>query len=131
MDIEKYLKVIEAEKNRPEEKHIVHIKSLDEDMEIRTLTHSERRDLIYSQRIKKVTIGDMLTPEMIKTIYSCMDLKKIAVPAKEKGLIQSYYDIIEYLFKPDDIADIILKIYEINGMSTLKKDDDPVDELKN
>ena len=96
MDIEKYLKVIEAEKNRPEEKHIVHIKSLDEDMEIRTLTHSERRDLIYSQRIKKVTIGDMLTPEMIKTIYSCMDLKKIAVPAKEKGLIQSYYDIIEY-----------------------------------
>ena len=68
---------------------------------------------------------------MIKTIYSCMDLKKIAVPAKEKGLIQSYYDIIEYLFKPDDIADIILKIYEINGMSTPKKDDDPVDELKN
>lgn len=131
MDIEKYLKIVEAEKNRPTEKHTIHIKSLDDDMEIRTLTHSERRNLIYAQRIKKVTVGDMLTPEMIRTIYSCMGLKEIAIPAKEKGLIQSYYDIIEFLFTPDDIADIILKIYEINGMSSADKIEDPVDEIKN
>lgn len=133
--LDEYLKKLEEKNKAPEQTYTIHIDSLDDDMEIRTLTHSEKKDLIYSEKIKKETIGDMLTPVMIKTIYNCMNLNALAVAAKEKGLIKSYYDIVEHLFEPDDLAEIILKIYEINGLSKpnalQKAENDGIDEVKN
>lgn len=133
--LDEYLKKLEDAKNKETEKHIIHIDSLDDDMEIRTLSHAEKKELVYSERIRKETVGDMLTAVMIKTIYNCMNLSEIAVAAKERGLINSYYDIVEHLFEPDDLADIIGKIYEINGLSKPKAlekaADSGVEELKN
>ena len=45
-----------------------------------------------------------------------MGIKDLAERAKQEKLIVKYYDIIEYLFEPDEIMTIVGFIYDINGM---------------
>lgn len=127
-NLEKYLKKIEENVNYKTSEYEIEIASLGETMKIRTLTLAEKREwqnCIPLDGIK--TIGDATENKtMRKIIYNVMDLKEIAVAAKEKGLINSYYDVLDYLFSIEDLIDIIHSISDhIDG----KKDG--VDDLKN
>lgn len=127
-NLDKYLKRIEDNVNYQTSDYEIEIKSLGEKMKIRTLTLAEQREWqnsIPAGGLK--TVGDITeNKSMRKIIYTVMDLKDIATTAKEKGLIQSYYDVLDYLFTVEDLIDIIHNITDhINEKNA------GVDDLKN
>lgn len=128
-NLEKYLKKIEENVNYQTSDYEIEIKSLGCNMKIRTLTLSEQRSWFNCMPVGgSKLVGDFTTNKTIrKIIYDIMDLKEIAVVAKEKGLINSYYDVLDYLFTVEDLVDIIKDISD--RMDT--KENDGVDDLKN
>ena len=67
---------------------------------------------------------------MKRFIYNSLNLKELAVKAKDAGLINSYYDVIEALFEPEQIIEIIAFITEINGITASEVVEDGFQELK-
>lgn len=127
-NLDKYLKKIEENVNYKPTEYEIKIPSLDDTMKIRTLTIAEKRDWQSSVPVTGIkTVGDVTqNPTMRKIIYNVMGLKEIAVAAKEKGLINSYYDVIDYLFTVEDLVDIVQSITEHNTGT-----DSGIDDLKN
>ena len=127
-NLEKYLKKIEENVNYKTSEYEIKIESLGETMKIRTLTLAEKREWQNSVPANGVkTIGDITENKtMRKIIYNVMNLKEVAVAAKEKGLINSYYDVLDYLFTIEDLIDIIHSISD-----HIDKKNDGVDDLKN
>lgn len=127
-NLDKYLKKIEENVNYKTSEYEIKIPSFDEPMKIRTLTIAEKRDWQNSVPVTGIkTIGDITqNPTMRKIIYNVLNLKEIAVAAKEKGLINSYYDVIDYLFTIEDLVDIVHSITDHNDGSK-----DEVNDLKN
>lgn len=127
-NLDKYLKKIEENVNYKTSEYEIKIASFDEPMKIRTLTLTEKRDWQNSVPVTGIkTIGDITqNPTMRKIIYNVLNLKEIAVAAKEKGLINSYYDVIDYLFTIEDLVDIVHSITDHNDGSK-----DEVNDLKN
>ena len=66
---------------------------------------------------------------MKRFIYNSLNLKELAVKAKDAGLITAYYDVIEALFEPEQIIEIIAFITEINGITATVVEDE-LEELK-
>ena len=128
-NLDKYLKKIEENLNYQTSEYDIEIASLGSTMKIRTLTLPEQRAWYNSMPISgSKLVGDFTTNQTIrKIIYEIMDLKEIAVAAKEKGLIKSYYDVLDYLFTVEDLVDIIKDVSD--RMDNQK--DDGVDDLKN
>lgn len=127
-NLDKYLKKIEENLNHKTKEYEIKIESLGETMKIRTLTLSEQREWYNSMPIggSKV-VGDFTNnPTMRKIVYNVMNLNEIAVAAKEKGLINTYYDILDYLFTAEELADILSNIQEHISLQ-----DDEVNDLKN
>ena len=58
-----------------------------------------------------MTAGDIVK-KMKRFIYNSLNLKELAVKAKDAGLIVAYYDVIEALFEPEQIIEIIAFITE-------------------
>lgn len=127
-NLDKYLKKIEDNINYKTKEYEIEIESLKDTMKIRTLTPAEKREWQNSVPVSGIKcVGDATkNPTMRKIIYDVMNLKEIAVAAKEKGLIQSYYDILDCLFTVGDLVDIIKNITD-NNIGT----DNGVDDLKN
>ena len=75
-----------------------------------------------------MTAGDIVK-KMKRFIYNSLNLKDLAVKAKDAGLINAYYDVIEALFEPEQIIEIIAFITEINGI-TAQVVEDELEELK-
>ena len=101
-----------------------------ETFDVRTMTRAEKRQFVYAQETsgKAMTAGDIVK-KMKPFIYKALDLKELAVKAKEAGLIQSFYDVVEALFEPEQIIEIIAFITEINGITATVVEDE-LDELK-
>lgn len=125
-NLDKYLKKIEENVNYKTSEYEIKIASLDDIMKIRTLTLAEKRDWQNSVPVSGIkTVGDVTQNKtMRKIIYNVLDLKEIAVAAKEKGLINTYYDVLDYLFTVEDLIDIVQSITEHNNGNG-------VDDLKN
>lgn len=129
-NLDKLLKKIEQNQ---EKKDITEVKPLvigGETFEVRTFTRQEKREFIYAQEanMKNMTAGDIVK-KMKPFIYKCLNLSQLATKAKDEGLIKSYYDVVEALFEPEEILEIIAFITEINSItSDIVKDE--VDELK-
>ena len=70
-----------------------------------------------------------MVKKMKPFIYKALDLKELAVRAKEAGYITSYYDVVEALFQPEEIVEIIAFLAEINNV-TPKDVEGEIDELK-
>lgn len=130
-NLDKYLKRIEDNLNYKTEEYEIEVKSIGNTMKIRTLTLPEQRAWYNSMPIGGTKlVGDYTTnPTFRKIIYDVMDLKEIAVVAKEKGLIKSYYDVLDYLFTVEDLVDIIKDISD--RMERQSQTDDGVNDLKN
>lgn len=117
MNLDKLLRKIEKNK---ETENVVTTHPLTiggETYEVKTMTRAEKRDFIYCQEAssKNQTAGDVVK-KMKKFVYNSLNLKTLAVKAKEAGYIASYYDVVEALFEPEEILEIIGFIAEINNI---------------
>ena len=129
-NLDKLLKKIERNKETENEVKTHPLTVAGETFDVRTMTRAEKRQFVYAQETsgKAMTAGDIVK-KMKPFIYKALDLKELAVKAKEAGLIQSFYDVVEALFEPEQIIEIIAFITEINGITATVVEDE-LDELK-
>ena len=121
---------IEKNKETAEEIKTFPLTIAGETFEVKTMTRREKREFFYAQEAGKTnfTAGDLIK-KMKPFIYKALDLKELAVKAKEQELITSYYDVVEALFEPDEILEIINFIVEINNISATNAESE-LDDIK-
>lgn len=101
-----------------------------EKFEVKTMTRKQRRDFIYSQDASGGNLkADELVKKMKPFIYNALDLSQLAEKAKDEGYIKSYYDVIEALFEPTEIFEIIAFIMKINNI-TGEEPTEEIEEIK-
>lgn len=129
-NLDKLLKRIEKNKETAEEVKTFPLTIASETFEVKTMTRREKREFFYAQEAGKTnfTAGDLIK-KMKPFIYKALDLKELAVKAKEQELITSYYDVVEALFEPDEILEIINFIVEINNISATNAESE-LDDIK-
>ncbi len=129
-NLDKLLKKIEKNKETAEEIKTFPLTIAGETFEVKTMTRREKREFFYAQEAGKTnfTAGDLIK-KMKPFIYKALDLKELAVKAKEQELITSYYDVVEALFEPDEILEIINFIVEINNISATNAESE-LDDIK-
>ena len=129
-NLDKLLKKIEKNKETENEVKTHPLTIGGETFDVKTMTRAEKRQFIYTQETGKssMTAGDIVK-KMKPFIYKALDLKELAVKAKEAGHIQAYYDVVEALFEPEEIIEIIGFITEINGI-TAQIVEDELEEIK-
>ena len=129
-NLDKLLKRIEKNKETAEEIKTFPLTIAGETFEVKTMTRREKREFFYAQEAGKTnfTAGDLIR-KMKPFIYKALDLKELAVKAKEQELITSYYDVVEALFEPDEILEIINFIVEINNISATNAESE-LDDIK-
>lgn len=129
-NLDKLLRRIERNKENAEKTTTHHLTIGDDTFEVKTMTRAEKRQFIYVQETGKssMTAGDIVK-KMKPFVYKALNLKELAIKAKDEGLINSYYDVIEALFEPEQIIEIIAFITEINGITASDVVED-VEELK-
>lgn len=130
-NLDKLLRKIEKNKETENEVTTHELTIADETFEVLTMTAKEKRDFYYKQEVgkDKKTVGDIV--KMAKPfIYRSLQLSQLAVKAKDAGYIASYYDVVEALFTPDEIVDIIAFITEINKLGEVNPETDEVEEVK-
>lgn len=129
-NLDKLLRKIERNKETENEVKTFPLTVGGETFDVKTMTRSEKRQFIYTQETgaSTMTAGDIVK-KMKPFIYRALDLKELAVKAKDAGFIQSYYDVVEALFEPEQILEIIAFITEINGITAAVVEDE-LEELK-
>ena len=117
-NLDKLLKKIEKNKETANDVKIHQLTIGDDTFDVKTMTRSEKREFIYAQEAGKanMTAGDIIK-KMKPFIYKALNLKDLAVKAKDAGYINSYYDVVEALFEPEQLIEIIAFITEINNIS--------------
>lgn len=128
-NLDKLLRKIEKNTETDAKPEFTEFKIGDETFEVRKLTRKEKSELMYSLEVGKSTKTGDLVRLMIKPIYNCFNLKDLAIRAKEAGYIKTYYDVVETLFEPEQIFEIISYIFEINNLAN-EKDLEAVENLK-
>lgn len=130
MNLDKLLKKVELNKQTESEQKSYPLEVGGDTYEVKTFTRRQKRDFFYAMEVgqKQLTIGDMVK-RSIPFIYKCLDLAPLAERAKQDKLIVRYYDIVEALFEPDEICQIIAFMTEINNISE-KQTDEEVEDLK-
>ena len=129
-NLDKLLKRIEHNKETQNDVKSYPLTIGGETFEVSTMSKLEKRNFIYAQETSKttLTVGEMVK-KMKPFIYKALDLKELAVRAKEAGYIASYYDVVEALFQPEEIVEIIAFLVEINN-ETEKDVKEEVEEIK-
>ena len=117
-NLDKLLKKIEKNKETANDVKTFPLTIGDDTFDVKTMTRSEKREFIYAQEAGKanMTAGDIIK-KMKPFIYKALNLKDLAVKAKDAGYINSYYDVVEALFEPEQLIEIIAFITEINNIS--------------
>jgi len=129
-NLDKLLKQIEKNKETENETTTHQLTIAGETFDVKTMTRKEKRDFIYAQETntKNMTAGDIVK-KMKPFVYRALDLAPLAAKAKEAGYISSYYDVVEALFEPEQIIEIIGFITEINNVSQKDVEGD-IEEIK-
>lgn len=129
-NLDKLLKKIEKNKETENDVKVHQLTIGDDTFDVKTMTRSEKRNFIYAQEAGKtnMTAGDIIK-KMKPFVYKALDLKELAVKAKDAGFINSYHDVVEALFEPEQIIEIIAFITEINNISE-KDIEEAVEETK-
>lgn len=129
-NLDKLLKRIEHNKETQNDVNSYPLTIGGETFDVSTMSQLEKRNFIYAQETSKttLTVGEMVK-KMKPFIYKALDLKELAVKAKEAGYITSYYDVVEALFQPEEIVEIIAFLAEINNV-TPKDVEGEIDEIK-
>ncbi len=116
-NLDKLLKQIETNKEAGEEVTVHQLKIGDNTFDVRTLTRKEKRDFIFTRKTTEHSTFGEIVKWAKPIIYISLELAPLAVKAKDAGYINSYYDVVEALFEPMEIAEIITFICEINSFS--------------
>lgn len=130
-NLDKLLRRLEQNKENAEKTTTHQLTIAGETFDVRTLTEKEKREFMYLQQVGKkgFTVGEivkMMKPYIYK---SFTELPALATKAKEDGLIKSYYDIVEDLFEPSEIIDIVSFITDINKLFKMNINEE-IEELK-
>ncbi len=130
-NLDKLLKQIEKNKETENEVTTHQLTIAGETFGVKTMTRKEKRDFIYTQETnaKNMIAGDIVKKMKPFVYRSIEDLAPLAVKAKEAGYINSNYDVVEALFEPEQIIEIIGFITEINGISAKDVEGD-IEEIK-
>lgn len=128
--LDKYLKVVMQNKQGTQtQKCSVFLPDMQEEFTFRMLTPAEVREVTFSLPYDTKCFADIYKSKVFKkTVYNACDLAPLATKAKEQGVIATYYDIIDYLFSPNDILELWLAIMDKNNIGSSKIQDE---ELKN
>ncbi|MCM1338914.1 MAG: hypothetical protein NC191_04525 [Muribaculaceae bacterium] len=128
-NLDKLLKRIEKNKETENETTLHELTIAGETFDVITLTRTERQSLKYTQTVKTndLTVGDVVK-KMKPVIYKSLQLAPLAAKAKEAGYINTYYDVVDVLFEPDEIIEIITFIMDINEIKT--NDNSIVEEIE-
>ena len=114
-NLDKLLKKVEKNKETENEVTTHPLTIAGETFEVLTLTREQRHKFLYTRKLT----GDSTFGDVVKwakpMIYSSLQLAPLAVKAKDAGYISSYYDVVEALFEPAEIAEIITFITKINS----------------
>lgn len=118
VNLDRLLKKVEKNYETAEEQKTYPLEIGGETYEVKTLTRRQKADFLYTQEAGKsnMTIGDVVKRSK-RFIYDSLQLSQLAVKAKDAGFIKSYYDVIEALFEPEQILEIIAFIMKINNLS--------------
>lgn len=117
-NLDKLLRKIEKNKETENETKTYPLEIAGETFDVRTMTRKERREFIYSQDANSSTLkADDLVKKMKPFIYKALNLAPLAEKAKDAGYIKSYYDVVEELFEPTEIFEIIAFIMKINNVT--------------
>jgi hypothetical protein len=116
-NLDKLLRKIEKNKETENETKTYPLEIAGEKFEVKTMTRKERRDFIYAQEANNKLSASELVKKMKPFIYKALDLSQLAEKAKDEGYISSYYDVIEALFEPTEIFEIIAFIIKINNIT--------------
>ena len=125
MNLDKLLKKLELNKASENEQKTYPFTIGGETYDVKTLTRTKKREFFYMNEIGKTNlkVGDIVK-QSIPFIYHSLNLAPLAERAKQDKLIVKYYDIVELLFEPDEIVQIIAFMTEINGISEKQADKD-------
>lgn len=117
-NLDKLLRKIEKNKETENETKTFPLTIAGETFDVRTMTRKERQDFIYAQDANSgnMTAGDLIK-KMKPFIYKSLDMAQLATRAKDAGYIKSYYDVVEALFEPNEILEIITFMLDINNVS--------------
>ena len=117
-NLDKLLRKIEKNKETENETKTFPLTIAGETFDVRTMTRKERQDFIYAQDANSgnMTAGDLIK-KMKPFIYKSLDMAQLATRAKDAGYIKSYYDVVEALFEPAELLEIINFIIEINNIT--------------
>lgn len=129
-NLDKLLKQIEKNKETENDVTTHPLTIAGETFDVKTMTRREKREFIYAQETntKNMTAGDIVK-KMKPFVYRALELAPLAAKAKDAGYIKSYYDVVEALFEPEQIIEIIGFITEINGISEKDVEGD-IEEIK-
>jgi hypothetical protein len=129
-NLDKLLRKIEQNKETENDTKTFPLEIAGEKFDVRTMTRKEKRDFIYAQEAgsSNMTAGDIVK-RMKPFVYKALDLAPLATKAKDEGLIKSYYDVVEALFEPEEILEIISFITTINGI-TSENVNEEIEEIK-
>lgn len=117
-NLDKLLRKIEKNKETENETKTYPLEIAGETFDVRTMTRKERQDFIYAQDANSANMsaGDLIK-KMKPFIYKSLDMAQLATRAKDAGYIKSYYDVVEALFEPNELLEIINFIIEINNIT--------------
>ena len=95
-NLDKLLRKIEQNKATENEVKTYPLTIGGETFEVATMSKVEKRQFVYAQETNKttLTVGDMVK-KMKPFIYKALKLKDLEVRAKDEGLINSFYDVVE------------------------------------
>ena len=129
MNIDKLLKKVEKNALNKDKQEVKQFTVGGETFDVLTMTRKEKCDFIYSRDASKT---DMNIGELVKWakpyIYRALQLKDLAVKAINAGYIEKYHDVVDYLFEPTEILEIIAFITEINNMTMVQEEE--LEEIK-
>ena len=117
-NLDKLLRKIEKNNETENETKTFPLTIAGETFDVRTMTRKERQDFIYAQDANSANMsaGDLIK-KMKPFIYKSLDMAQLATRAKDAGYIKSYYDVVEALFEPNELLEIINFIIEINNIT--------------
>lgn len=129
-NLDKLLRKIEKNKETENDIKTYPLEIAGETFNVRTMTRKERREFIYAQDANsaKMNAGELIK-KMKPFIYKALDLAQLAEKAKDAEYIKSYYDVVEALFEPTEILEIINFIMSINNISGEDVEGD-IEEIK-
>ena len=129
-NLDKLLRKIEKNIETENEVKTYPLEIAGEKFEVKTMTRKQKKDFIYSL---DASSDKMKAEDLVKKakpfIYNALDLSQLATKAKDEGYIKSYYDVVEALFEPTEIFEIIAFIMKINNISGNEFEEE-IEEIK-